>query len=68
MVLRLGVEAVRRAVLEGHVLQLALAAGVAHWAVQRMVAQQQLQRGLARLDDLGRVGKEDLALGDLRSA
>ena len=43
MVLRLGIKALRRAVLEGHVLQLALAAGIAHRAIQRMVAEQQLQ-------------------------
>ena len=68
MVLRLGVKAVRCAILESHVLQLALAACIAHRAVQRMVAQQQLQRGLARLDHLRRVGEEDLPLGDLRGA
>ena len=68
VVLGLGVEAVGRAVLEGHVLQLALAAGVADGAVERVVAEQQLQRGLARLRDLGRLGRDDHALGDRRGA
>ena len=40
MVLRLRVKAVGSAVLEGHVLQLALAAGIAYRAVERMVAKQ----------------------------
>ena len=68
MILRFSVKALRRAVLEGHVLQFALAARIAHRAIQRMVAQQQLQRGLARLDDLRRIGEEDLAFRDLRRA
>ena len=64
VVLGLGVEAVGRAVLEGHVLQLALAAGVADGAVERMVAEQQLQGGLAGLGDLGGLGLDDHAFGD----
>ena len=68
MVLGLGVEAVGGAVLEGHVLQLALAAGIADGAVERMVAEQQLQRGLAGLGDLGRLGLDDHAFGDRRGA
>ena len=60
----LGVEALARAVLEGHVLQFALAAGVADRAVERVVAQQQFNRRLARLRNLRRLGDEDLALGD----
>ena len=68
VVLGLGVEAVGGAILEGHVLQLALAAGIADGAVERMVAEQQLQRGFAGLGDLGRLGLDDHALGDRRSA
>ncbi len=52
------------AVLEVHVLQLALAAGVANGAVERMVAEEQLDGGFARLRDLSRLGDEDLAFGD----
>ena len=40
MMLGLGVEAFARAVLEGHVLQFALAAGIAHRAIERVVPQQ----------------------------
>ncbi len=61
--LRLG-----RAVLEGHVLQFALAARIAHRAVERMVAEQQLQHGLARLLDLVALGADHHALGDRRGA
>ena len=64
VVLGLGVEAVGRAVLEGHVLQLALAAGVADGAVERMVAEQELEGGFAGLGDLGRFGGDDHAFGD----
>ena len=64
VVFGLGVEAFPGAVLEGHVLQFALAAGVADRAVERVVAQQQLDHRLARLRNLGRVGDEDLSLGD----
>ena len=64
MVLGLGVEAFARAILEGHVLQFALAAGIADGAVERVVAEEQLDRGLARLRDFGRLGDEDLAFGD----
>ncbi len=55
-------------VLEGHVLQFALAARVAHRAVERMVGQHQLQHGLARLMDLVRIGGDDHALGHLGGA
>ena len=68
VVLGLGVEAVGCAVLEGHVLQLALAAGVADGAVERVVAEQQLQRGLAGLRDLRGLGLDDHAFGDRRGA
>jgi len=64
VLLGLGVEAFARAILEGHVLQLALTAGVADRAVERMVAQQKFNRSLARLRDFIRLGDEDLALGD----
>ena len=57
-----------RAVREGHVLQFALAAGVAYRAIQRMVTQQQLDHGLARLLDLVGVGGDDHAFGDPRGA
>ena len=53
VLLGLGVEALAGAVLEGHVLQFALAAGVADGAVERMIAEQQFDRGLASLRDLG---------------
>jgi hypothetical protein len=58
------VEAFAGAVLEGHVLQFALAAGIADRAVEGMIAEQQFDGGLAGLGDLGRLGDEDLALGD----
>ena len=63
MLLGFGVEALARAVLEGHVLQFALAAGIADRAVKRVVAEQQLNGGLARLGNFSRLGDEDLALG-----
>ncbi len=56
------------AVLEVHVLQFALAAGIADGAVERVVAQNQLDHGFARLRDLFGLSDEDLAFGDLRSA
>jgi hypothetical protein len=64
MVLDLDELAFACAVLEGHVLQLALAAGVADGAVERVIAEEQFDGGLARLRDFGRLGDEDLALGD----
>ena len=64
VVLGLGVEAVGGAVLEGHVLQLALAASVADRAVERVVAEKELQGGLASLGDLGGLGLDDHAFGD----
>jgi hypothetical protein len=68
VLLGLGVEALTRAVLEGHVLQFALAAGVADRAVERMIAQQQFDHGLARLRNLRRFGDEDLSLRNRRCA
>ena len=56
------------AVLEGHVLQFALAAGVADRAIQRMIAEQQFQHRLARLPDFVGLGGDDHALGDRRGA
>src|SRR3569833_1813782 len=40
MILRLRVKTVRSAVLDGHVLQFALAARIAHRTIQRMISQQ----------------------------
>ncbi len=68
MVLDLDEVAFACAVFEGHVLQLALAACVANGAVERVIAEEQLDGGLARLRDLGRLGDEHLALGHLRGA
>ena len=64
MMFGLGVEALACAVLEGHVLQLALAAGIADGAVEGMVAEEQLNGGFARLGDFFGFGDEDLAFGD----
>ena len=68
VLLGLGVEALARAVLEGHILQFALAASVAYRAIERVVAEQQLNGCLARLRDLSRLGNENLSLGDSRRA
>ena len=54
MMLGLFVKALAGAVLEGHVLQFALAAGVADRAVERVIAKQQLDGGFARLGDFRR--------------
>jgi hypothetical protein len=64
MVLGFGVEAVSSAVLESHVLQFALAASVAHRAVERVIAEQHLQGGLAGLGDLGGLGLDNHAFSD----
>ncbi len=64
MVLDLDELAFACAVFEGHVLQLAFAAGVADGAVERMIAEEQFDGGLARLRDFGRFSGEDLAFGD----
>ena len=64
VILGLGVEAVGGAVLEGHVLQLALAAGVADGAVEGMVAEEQLQCGFPGLGDFRGFGGDVHALGD----
>ena len=63
VVLGLDVEAFAGAVLEGHVLQFALAARIANGAVERMIAEQQLDGRFARLGNLFRLGDEHLALG-----
>jgi len=64
MMLGLDVVAFAGAVLECHVLQFALAAGVADRAVEGMVAEEQFDGSFARLRDLGRLGDKDLAFGD----
>ena len=64
VVLGFGVEGFCGAVLEGHVLELALAAGVADGAVEGMVAEQELERGFAGLRDVGGLGEDDHAFGD----
>src|ERR1019366_1309810 len=43
-------------------LQFAFAAGIAHWAVERMVGEHQLEHGLARLFDLVAFGGDHQAL------
>src|SRR6202021_4020903 len=62
MLLNLDVLRFRCAVLEGHVLQLALAARAAHRPVERMVTEQQLNRRLTRLLDLVGLGSHHHAL------
>ncbi len=64
VVFGLGVEAFGGAVFEGHVLQLALAAGVADGAVEGVVAEQELEGGFAGLRDVGGFGEDDHAFGD----
>src|ERR1700722_16472233 len=64
VVLRLHEFRFRRAVGERHVLQFALAAGVANRAIQRMVAQQHLEHRLASLLNFVHVGDHDHALAD----
>ena len=51
-----------------HILQFAFTAGIAHRAIQRMVAEQQLDHRLARLTHLIAVGRDDHALGHGRGA
>ncbi len=53
VLLGLGVEAFAGAVLEGHVLQFALATGIADRAVEGMVAEKQFDGGFAGLGDFG---------------
>src|SRR5205809_1628173 len=48
MDLGFGVPAFAGAVAEDHILQFALAALVADWAIERVVGEQELQRGLSR--------------------
>ena len=68
MLLDLDVLRLRRAVAEGHVLQLALAARVAHRAVKGMVAEQEFDGGFACLRNLRRFGLDHHAFGYRRSA
>src|SRR5689334_1855504 len=56
MLLALGEAALARAVAEHHVLELALAALVAHGTIQRMIRQQELERSLSRLANRIRFG------------
>ena len=56
------------AVRERHVLQFALAAGVADRTIQRMIGEQHFEHGLARLLDLRTVGGDDHAFADHRGA
>ena len=58
----------RRAVRKCHVLQFALAAGIAHRAIQWMIPQQQLDHALARLSNLVTVGDHNHAVCDTRRA
>ena len=53
-------------VRERHVLQFTLAARIAHRAIQRMVPEQQLDHGLARLTYFIAVGGDDHAFGNHR--
>jgi hypothetical protein len=53
-----------RAVLEGHVLQFALAAGVADGTVERVVAEQELECRFAGLRDFRALGGDHHAFGD----
>src|SRR5439155_2548207 len=54
VILRFGVETIRRPVLKRHVLQFALAAGIADRTIERMIPEQHLQRSLPRLRNLRR--------------
>src|SRR4051794_17485962 len=64
VVLDLDELALGRAVAERHVLQLALSAGVAHRAVERMVAEEHFDHRLACLPDFFAVGGRDHAFAD----
>ena len=64
MVLGFGIEAVGGTVLEGHVLELAFATSVADGAVERVVAEEELEGGLSCLCDLRSFGRYDHAFGD----
>ena len=64
VLLGLGVKAFAGAVLEGHVLQFAFAAGIADRAIEGMVAEKQLDGGFTSLGDFRRLGDEDMAFSD----
>src|SRR5208337_1721581 len=64
VVLGLGEFGFECAVGECHVLQFAFAAGIAHRAVKRMVAEQQLKHRLAGLAYFVAVSRDDHPLGD----
>src|SRR5262249_40043791 len=59
-----GVPALARAVAEHHVLQLALAALIAHRTIQRVIGQQKLERVLTCLRDLRRLRAHHHTLAD----
>src|SRR4029077_20970927 len=56
------------AIGESHILQFAFAAGIAHWAVQRMIAEQDFYHRFASLMNLITVCDDDHALADDRCA
>ena len=68
MILGVDVFGLRGTVGECHVLQFALATGVAHRAVQGMVAQQHLHHGLPGLMDFIAVGGDNHSFADHRGA
>ena len=68
MELGFGEAAFARAVAEHHVLQFALAALVAHRAIERMIGQQEFERAFARLRDLRRIGVHHHAFGHRQRA
>src|SRR5208282_5715418 len=68
VVLGLRVLRFRGAIGERHILQFAFAAGVAHRAIQRMVAEQQLNHRLAGLTHFIAIGRNDHALANHRRA
>jgi hypothetical protein len=63
-----GEPALTRAVAEHHVLQLALAALVAHRAVERMIGKQELERRFARRRHSRGLGAHDHAFGHRQRA
>jgi hypothetical protein len=68
VILWLGVKAVCRSILKRHVLQLALAAGIADGTVEGVIAEKKLQSCLAGLGDLRGLSVDDHAFGDRGAA
>ncbi len=66
--LQLGEPALARAVAEGHVLQFALAAFIAHRAIERMVGQQEFEHAFARRYHRRRFGAHHHAFGHRQRA